>query len=581
MNSSAPDPAPPPRSSLWLFDLCAVLALGAATAWLRHACTPWSDVSGDAYMALECAWKMWNGDWSAVPSQPIYGYGLCASMAGLFAGTDELWQVAVRRSLVGTLVVPAWYLLTLVAVPRLFGVSPLATRAAAIGVGGFALSNNLLGVMATSGTLGYFGPPILAVIFIFWSIALGRRAPVLTTLSLALVPVAMMNHPFTLWLVPAAVVFVPALARRSGRLACWIGLLLATLISIPRVAQLVALIRQEESWIIGLKLIADPGGRLDEPYASKLWEDLQQPENIIIPLALLLMMVTPVVLRSRKELVRELRLWAIAGAVSSLLVVVVGISIHYLRSYHVMFLYPFSVVALSGWLAMAADWLGRWMRGWVPAERLQLHAAAWKPTLATFALCWLVFGGVLFAYMDKSSLRPDEDHCTGGFKNTSTAASARVVTDRVFEDLPENAIVVENLRPSDGGVDSAVSIALDLLVRGLREGQLRCCEPGVEPTWYWIVDWEGLPLDFRALARDLDDVDLLLDLEVARELVLAVRSEKARVELGEALCGALPEEQWVSGRTYRTYLGNLLVPGCDEPPPPEPYPGCIADRVIF
>ncbi len=532
-------------------------------------------------MALECAWKMWNGEWAAVPSQPIYGYGLCVSMAGLFAGTDELWQVAVRRSMVGTLVVPAWYVLTLVSVPRLFGVSPLATRSAAVLVGLFALNNNLLGVMATSGTLGYFGPPILAAIFICWSIALGRRAPILATVSLALVPVAMMNHPFTLWLVPAALVFVPTLARKSGRIACWIGLLLATLISIPRVAQLIALMRQEESWIIGLKLIADPGGRLDEPYASKLWEDLQHPENIVVPLALLLIVLTPVLLRSRKESAGELRLWALAAAVSSALVVIVGISIHYLRSYHVMFLYPFSVVALSGWLALGADRLGCWLRKRLRADRLQVHAAAWQPTLATFALCWLVFGGVVFAYTDKSALRPDEDHCTGGFKNSSTAASARVVTDRVFADLPEDAIVVENLRPADGGVDSAVSIALDLLVRGLREAQLRCCEPGVEPTWYWIVDWEGLPVDFRALARDLDDVDLLLDLEVARELVLAVRSEKARIELGEALCGALPDDRWVSGRTYRTYLGNLLVPGCDEPPPPEPYPACISDRVIF
>ena len=115
------------RRILLAFDAAVLIGLTAATAWLRHSCTPWSDVSGDAYMALECAWKMWNGDLASVPSQPIYGYGLCGSMAALYAGTDELWQVAVRRALVGTLVVPCWYLITLATAPRLFGASSVAT----------------------------------------------------------------------------------------------------------------------------------------------------------------------------------------------------------------------------------------------------------------------------------------------------------------------------------------------------------------------------------------------------------------------------------------------------------------------
>ena len=581
MTNQRPTSGPINDRGLLVFDAAALVCLTAITAWLRQSCAPWSDVSGDAYMALECAWKMWNGDLAATPSQPIYGYGLCASMAGLYAGADELWQVAVRRALVGTFVVPSWYLLTLVTVPRLFAASAVATRCAALLVGLFALNNNLLGVMATSGTLGYFAPPLLGLIFVCWAIALGRRAPLLTVLGLALVPITMMNHPFTLWLVPTALLFAPALARSSGRIACGAGLAVATLIATPRVIQLLRLIRQEESWWLGLKMIADPGGRLEEPYASKLWEDLQHPENIVIPLALVLAAATPLLLRSGVGARAERWLWAAAAATSTLVVVVVGISIHYLRSYHVMLLYPFAAIALGGWLALGADQLGPRITALFSVDRLRAQLHQWQITIITFSCCWLLFGGVVLSLMDTKSLRPDEDHCTGGFKNTSTAAAARIVTTRVYEDLPEHAIVVENLRPSDGGLDSAVSVALDLLVRGLREGQLRCCEPGTEPTWYWIVDWSGLPLDFRALASELEGVDLLLDLEVAEELVLAVRSQEARVALGEALCGALGPEDLVSGRTYRTYLGNLLVPGCDEPPPPEPYPSCISARVIF
>ncbi len=532
-------------------------------------------------MALECAWKMWNGDLAATPSQPIYGYGLCASMAGLYLGAEELWQVAVRRALTGTFVVPAFYLLTLCSVPRLFGTGPATTRFAGVAVGLFALSNDLLGVMATSGTLGYFAPPMIGLIFICWSIALGRSAPLLSVLGLALVPMAMMNHPFSLWLVPTALIFAPALAQRSGRRALAGGFALAVLISMPRLLQLLELVRREENWLYGLKLIADPGGRLDEPYAQKLWQDLQNPENMMIPLALLLAALTPLLLKSPRGAPHERRLWAMAALASAGVVVLVGVSIHYLRSYHVMLLYPFAAIAAAGWLALAAERFAPHLKRRIPINRINHSFQRWKVATITVTSCWLLVGAGVFSLMDKSELRPDEDHCTGGFKNTSTAASARIVTNRIEEDLPGHAIVLENLRPSDGGVDSAVSIALDLLLRGLREGQLRCCEPGSTPTWYWIVDWRGIPTDFRKLAAELDEVELLLELEVAEELVLAVRSEAARLAVGEALCGGLGPEEFVSGRTYRTYLGNLLVPGCDEPPPPEPYPACMSDRVIF
>ncbi|MBN96160.1 MAG: hypothetical protein CL928_19140 [Deltaproteobacteria bacterium] len=581
----------PSLRQLRTFDAGAVLLLLLVTAWFRHACTPWSDVSGDAYMALECAWKMSRGDPAAVPSQPIYGYGLCASMAPLYLGADELWDVAVRRSLVGALVVPGWYLLVIAAVPGLFGTTAVATRAAATAVGILAVNNDLLGVMATSGTLGYFAPPMLALIFLCWSRAWFQRAPLALVLGIALVPVAMMSHPYTLWLVFALAIFLPRFVHTTGRLPAGVGLIAALALAAPRVLQLVDLARQETSFWYGLKMIADPGDRLPEPYTVKLFADLRDPENLLVIGALLSLILAPVILRIRRSDtiaangrpmdLAAIRLCALACAISLVLIVAVGVSIEYLRSYHVMFLYPFAAIALGGGLAILAERAGPRVVSWGRSDGVQAALERWKVSVVTFAACWLVFGSVVYGLSGANLWRPSEDHCTGGFRNSSTASSCRQVTDKVYEDLSGSTVVVENLRQDEGGLDSAVSVALDLLVRGMREDLLRCCEPEADPTWYWIIQQEGIPVDFLDLAPTIQGVELLMDLSVSNELVLAVRSDSSRVALGEMLCGVLPPDMLLSGHTYRTYLGSLLPADCEEVPRPEPYPPCIAERVIF
>jgi len=546
-------------------------------------------VSGDAYMALECAWKMFRGDPAAVPSQPIYGYGLCASMAPLYLGADELWDVAVRRSLVGALVVPGWYLLVIAAVPGLFGTTQLATRGAAVLVGLIAVSNDLLGVMATSGTLGYFAPPMLAIIFLCWSRAWFQRAPLALIVGIALVPIAMMSHPYTLWLVFALAFFLPRFVRNSGRLPVALGMGTALALAAPRVVQLVDLARQETSFWHGLKMIADPGDRLPEPYTVKLWADLRDPENVLVVLALLLLMATPSLLArgqrtgtpARAFDLPGLRLWAMACGFSLGLIVLVGVSIEYLRSYHVMFLYPFAAIALGGWIALLLERVAPRAKALLQSDSTRSFVVRWKVSAVTFVGCWLLFGSVVYTLSGASIWRPSEDHCTGGFRNSSTASSCRQVTNEVFDDLSGSTVVVENLRQHEGGLDSAVSVALDLLVRGMRQDLLRCCEPEAEPTWYWIIQQEGIPVDFLDLAPTIDGVDLLMDLSVSNELVLSIRSDTSRVALGEMLCGVLAPDILLSGRTYSTYLGSLLPADCDEIPPPEPYPPCISERVIF
>jgi hypothetical protein len=331
-------------------------------------------------------------------------------------------------------------------------------------------------------------------------------------------------------------------------------------------------------------MIADPGNRLPEPYAKKLWDDLKVAENLFVPFGFLLALLTPLLARKREQGRGLRRLWALGLGLSLVTVVGIGISIDYLRSYHLMFMYPFVAVALGGWAAVLAERVGPEVASRWSSDKVTGFARRWKASLVTFGLCWVGVATVLLVFADKNAVRPSEDHCTGGFKNTSTASSCRLVTNEVFADLPgpgARPVVVENLRQHEGGLDSAVSVALDLLVRGMHEERLRCCPEPTDPVWYWILQQDGIPADLGPVLPTLGDVDLLLDHSASNELVLAVRSDAGRVALGELLCGLLPPDALLSGRTYRTYLGSLLTPDCDAPPPPEPYPGCISERVIF
>ncbi len=104
-------------------------------------------------------------------------------------------------------------------------------------------------------------------------------------------------------------------------------------------------------------------------------------------------------------------------------------------------------------------------------------------------------------------------------------------------------------------------------------------------TWYWILsthqvnDRSGQPIDFSELTSRVDGVEVLLDLQRSSELVLVVRSETGRLEFGELLCNTLDPNLQLWGRTYKTWISQLLRPG-DHIQYPEPYAPCLAQRII-
>ena len=101
--------------------LVGLLCVGVIAAWSWGA--GHSEISGDSFMALDCGFRFGQAGF-ARPSQPLYGWGLCALSAPLFWGADSMWDVALRRALVGGMIVPLSYLTVRFGLPLWVKASP-------------------------------------------------------------------------------------------------------------------------------------------------------------------------------------------------------------------------------------------------------------------------------------------------------------------------------------------------------------------------------------------------------------------------------------------------------------------------
>jgi len=558
-----------------LFGLLTVVAV----AW-RLECAPWGDVFGDAYMALECAYHFVHGDVSIRPSQPIYGHGLCMAYAPLFVGADSLWDVAVRRSIVGALVIPLWFALVRSAAVRFYGAGLAQSRGVGVLLALVALRNDTLAQMGNTGTLGYFAPPLILVLFLLWVRSLTQRAPMAFVLSFALVPVILSNHPFTLWLIPAALLLLPALVRACGRLAGALACCAALLVSLPR---MLSLRRLTEGAPLrdGIRQIADPGST-----PGDMWQRVQtallEPENAVLVVGLVLLIVTPWLVKPGNDASGRLadsdaayrvtaphRLLSVTALVSVALVVAVGASMDYLRIYHLLFLQPMALLGLTLLLCRLGAAIG---------ARLPTKAAFATP-MASVVLALIVVAPV---FARSAPLQPI---CKGGASHIKEARGCGEVASAIVADRPTGPLMVDNLTGPSGGPDSSVAVVLDLLVRGVDPARLHDAQQDASRTWYWLVDRfeitdaQGQQVDFAGLARNVPGADVLLELQDSGELVLAIRSESARRDFAEALCAALPVDLRLWGRTYYTWISQLLRPEGDRVQYPEPYAGCLSERV--
>ena len=563
----------------WALDaifLC-ILVILVVVAWSRGALS--SVVGGDGLVALECGWRMLEVGF-ARPSQPNYGYGLCAMMAPLFVGAESVWDAALRRSIASGMYVPLTYVLVRVALPTVFCCSRLALQVGAFSAALVVARNEALGHGTSGGVHGYFVVLCIVLIVICWTAALRWRLGPPLVVGYALVPMAMMNHPYSSWLIPAGLVLLPWFLREIGKLWVFLGLSAAVLVALPRIY-----------WLAGRLLEGDTlaglSGRAGQRSTDgALWASLTEVSTL--PLALGTALLGLVLWKgfrrggigaSHKA---ALGLCALASVIGfAAVVIAVG---GYLQDYHLLQLYPWGAL---GWAALVGGAYA------ALSERLSGLSAVPRRAALVLLFLFLTYGSFRLS-AGPSELEPPaslsyrtflggsiEPWRSRGVFTTPTAAGNHFYQRAILADLRDNVaadvpLLLTNFNPSTRREDSSVALGLSLHLAGVPAHRMVCCyteQP--PPVWYWVVDTEDAQLDYSALAH-IEGIDVLPDIVGTDEIVLVIRSPAALASLKEPLCAALGSRPPMMGDYHLDWLSILDHRG--EPSggyPDSPLPRCL------
>jgi hypothetical protein len=483
------------------------------------ACAPRAMVGGDATLPLSCGWDWFLGDWTVVPEQPIYGYGLCATAAPLFWGVESLSDLALRRSFLGAAVVPLSWLLVRSGASLILPLSPLAVRVGAALAALVVLRHPDIGWLSMVGVNGYFAGPLVCLALLSWVLACKGRTWA-AVLALGLIPIAMMNHPFTLWLLPASVPLAWLVASRGGKAWLFGGTAVALGVSWPRLCRLRESLAHPDARTTAIAVDAE---------MSELWRELS---DSTLDYSNLAFVIGAVVLcwgsrRSKDQAFG--RAWAWAGGLGVLTVLSLGAGLKYLRYYHLIWLFPFVLLPLCAAAARAFDLL----EASVGRERL-------PPALRAVLCSALVvgLGGVALT----GPRVPLDPWCPPGELDSQTAGGASQSGSAIFEDLQnhpsERAVIVGNLNSGAAAMDSAFPVLQDLVLRGVPVSRLSCCTEGQsEPLWYWLISPLGDALD-TALFGGIPGAEVLRVRPQTGEWLVVLRTSAARAVLKRRLCSA-------------------------------------------
>lgn len=530
-------------------------------------------------MALECGWRLLEVGF-ARPSQPIYGYGLCTLMAPLFLGAESLWDVALRRAVLSGMYVPLTYLVVRAALPLVFRSSRLALQVGALSGALVVARNEALGHSTSTGVHGYFVFFCIVLVFLCWTSALRWKRPAPLILGYALVPVAMMNHPYSIWLLPAGLALIPWFWREIGKGPVVLGLGLALAVAGPRVHWLAGRLNQGDP-------LSDLSGRAG-----------QNPTEGVLSSALLEVSTVPLVFgtillgvmlwrgsRRGGEGARRSVALGLSGVVAagSFLPVVYSVG-GYLQDYHLLQLYPWGAIGWAAVIAGAFDWL---------STRLSRGGPIRRGLVALLVFGALTYGSLRFT-SGPSELEPPgslryrvfsggmyEAWRTMGVYTTRTAAGNHFYQRAILADLRDNVdsdvpLLLTNFNPATRREDSSVALAMSLHLAGVPAHRLACChDEQPAPVWYWIVDTEHGLFDYAGLAK-IDGVDLLPDVLGTDEIVLAIRSPSALAALEEPLCAALGANPPMMGGYHLDWLSVLHHRGNPGMVYPDsPLPACL------
>ncbi|MEE2829934.1 MAG: hypothetical protein VX498_12160 [Myxococcota bacterium] len=568
--------------------LLSAILLFVLRAWSWGALR--SEVSSDSFMALECGWRFLTHGFTR-PSQQLFGYGVCAQMAPLFVGADSLWEVSVRRSLVGGAVVPLTYLFVLVAAPWVARLSPLATRAAALTATVLVARNEPLGHATMSGGHGYFAFTCIAVAVLCWAIAVRRRARLLCILGFLLVPWAMMNHPYSGWLLFVGLALVPALLRTTGWLSVLLGLAGGVAVASPRLFWITGRLGKGDSFadLVG----AGGDTNIDGVFRYVLVEISTLP----ITLGVLFLGFLAVRAFRSKEGSPGAKTWGVAmvGGLLGWVLLYLGIG-GYVRDYHVIQLYPFGVL---GWGLAMGLLMDRGLKALGGSTAGRRRVAVASALFLVLALGTLRFAG------GASEASPPKDFAyrfflgasfepwrTPGALRTTTAGGNYYYHRAIVEDMrnkvpSDRPVLITNFNSAERREDSSVALALSMYLSGFPSHRVSCCREGqAAPVWYWIVDNRGVmdsrgaDLDYRTFF-DHPDSEVLAELQNSDELLVVFRSEEALQAIGKKLCSALPPTRQIGIHYYMDWLtlmnGNNYAgyryPGL-------PIPLCLKDQLM-
>jgi hypothetical protein len=563
----------------WALDaifLCLLVSL-VFVAWSRGALT--SMVGGDALVALECGWRMLDLGF-ARPSQPIYGYGLCTMMAPLFVGAESLWDVALRRSITSGMYVPLTYVLVRVALPIVFCCSRPALQVGAFSAALAVARNEALGHGTSGGVHGYFVVLCIVLIFICWTAALRWRLGPSLVVGYTLVPIAMMNHPYSSWLVPAGLVLLPWFLREIGKLWVCLGLSAAVVVALPRIHWLGGRLLEGDT-LAGLSGRAGQGAT-----DGALWTSLTEVSTLplVAGFVLLGLMLWKGFRRGGVAASHSAALGlCILASVVGFAAVVLAVD-GYLQDYHLLQLYPWGAL---GWAALVGGAYA------ALSERLSGLSAVPRRAALVLLFLFLTYGSFRLS-AGPSELEPPaslsyrtflggsiEPWRSRGVFTTPTAAGNHFYQRAILADLRDNVaadvpLLLTNFNPSTRREDSSVALGLSLHLAGVPAHRMVCCyteQP--PPVWYWVVDTEDAQLDYSALAH-IEGIDVLPDIVGTDEIVLVIRSPAALASLKEPLCAALGSRPPMMGDYHLDWLSILDHRG--EPSggyPDSPLPRCL------
>ncbi len=529
-----------------LFDVA--VALGVAVLALRNIehCIPHTMVAGDAFMPIVCGWQQLTAGKLWAPSQPIYGYGLCAEYALAMRFSDDLmdlvrWTVSAR-----VMAAPLTYLAARVLTPALAGTSLAAARVGALAAAMLLIRHPGITKAIGGGTHGYLAMTFVALAVLGLGLASTRRSRIALLIGSIAVPMAMMNHPYALLLAAGALALIPLLLKHNG----WLGLVIAGVPTLAlatlRLPPLQQSLGNPGNWeaMVGSDLPLE-----DLTYSTV--GALNVPANYALAVGGLILL--GMAIRGPAGGDRALRRsWGAVTLLAAISVPITALIIEYIRPYHVELAAPLLAVGVATGLALLAD-LALRLRRW-PWSALALGPLlAWGswhlaslPMELTRALC-------------QNPVMAD---------NVAGAVAIQQAIQADLATLPdETRLMTSNLQlDAQAHLDNVQPATLGLLLAGVSPTRMECCSPGEPVAWYWVLGTDGE--DRTVLDRLVAEpgIDQLLGPPELEERLIVVRTAQARLRLRDKACELNTGVLW-DGH-YPTFLSWISTALNQELPVP-------------